>query len=229
MLARAFRRPPNRARKDWTRTNYIGDILGSSSTHPKPRDRYLVSRRHIDPVDPNYDDAIRTRTPVRRGSATSGTRRPSSLAGSEVGSASRHPILNRGGGSSGPGGSAGGSAARAHQAAAPAAAAAAEAAAPTAPAAQSVAAAAPSSPAAAAAAAARPSSGASSARIQRSVPQRAALMPPFFSARGGGHTGGGSNYGARGDLISHPAHSHGRRTPGGHAMSRTYRARKNVW
>ena len=54
----------------------IFDIEGSHATHAKPRDQYMVSRRHIDPTNPNYDQALRPHTPKNL--------------------SDRHPIMRRG-------------------------------------------------------------------------------------------------------------------------------------
>ena len=75
--------PPNRVRKDFGRTNYVGDIHGTHATHTKPRDQYMVSARHIDPVNPNYDSAVRSRHVAAGGAG------PASIM-------DRHPILRRG-------------------------------------------------------------------------------------------------------------------------------------
>jgi hypothetical protein len=203
--ARPGWKKPLPPRRHWTRTNYIDDIHGTSHTHtrgtmsdmgPKP-----FSKRHTNPVDPNYDQALRPRPAA-------------SLR-------DRHPILRRGS-------SASSQSSMPAQAGSPhnVAAAARAAAPPTtqAPAAQpalSLPVPKPASPASKPRAMSARSGGsgrsiASSAR-SASGAQTARPMP----------SGGGGNYGATVSLVHHGRghNSGGNRTPGGHNMSSSYSRR----
>lgn len=205
--ARPGWKKPLPPRRSWTRTNYVGDIHGTSSTHtrgptsdmgPKP-----FSKRHTNPVDPNYDEARRARPAA-------------SLE-------HRHPILRRGSSARSSASSQASMPAQVgspHNMAAAAAASQAPAAQPTLTLPDPK----PSTPVS------KPR--AMSARSGSSV----ASVRSFASERSstGAQTarpsGAGGNYGVSLSLAHRPRgrYSGGNRTPGGHSMTSTY-SRRPGW
>lgn len=208
--ARPGWKKPLPPRRHWTRTNYIDDIHGTSSTHtrgtmsdmgPKP-----FSKRHTNPVDPNYDEA----------------RRPRPAAALE----SRHPILRRG---SSARSSASSQASMPAQPGSPHNMAAAARAAAIPPAAQ-----APAEQPTLSLPDAKPSTPVSKTRSMSARSDSSVRSGRSFASgrsSSGAQTarpiGAGGNYGATLSLAHHPRYRNtgGNRTPGGHSMTSTYSRR----
>jgi len=202
-------KPPNAQRRQWARTNYIGDIHGTKSTDsrgpwsdmgPKP-----FSVRHTNPVDPNYDEARRST--------------PASLK-------DRHPILRRGSAASSRASSAS-TASMPRQDGSPHNLAAAN---PKPPSAVAPA----DTPVVALPAPGKPSTPASSAgsgRRAMSARESSAPSTAASSVRSGAQTerimvGSGGNYGTQLSLRHYERGASSRlRTPGGHGTTSSYKSR----